>query len=84
MPESKGRPKSRASRPAPVAASTKQGPNPPWFVPVMVGLMLLGLLWVVTFYITQGGYPVGPLHYWNVAIGFVFMLAGFAMTTRWR
>lgn len=59
-------------------------PNPTWFVPVMVGLMVIGLLWVVTYYLTAGQYPVTAWHNWNLAIGFAFMISGFLMTTRWR
>jgi hypothetical protein len=58
--------------------------NPAWFVPVMLGLMLAGLLWVVTFYITSGGFPVPGIGYWNLIIGFSLMISGFLMTTRWR
>lgn len=58
--------------------------NPPWFVPVMLGLMLIGLVWVVTFYITGQQYPVTSWGMWNLGIGFAFILAGFAMTTRWK
>ena len=58
--------------------------NPSWFVPVLVGLMLLGLLWVGTFYITQQEYPIPSLGQWNLAIGFGLAMAGFAMTTRWK
>lgn len=58
--------------------------NPSWFVPVMLGLMLAGLLWVVTFYITQEKYPVESWGRWNLGAGFALILAGFAMTTRWK
>lgn len=58
--------------------------NPGWFVPLMVGLMLVGLAWVVTFYITQQEYPIPSLGQWNLAIGFGLAMAGFAMTTRWK
>jgi hypothetical protein len=58
--------------------------NPPWFVPVMLGLMLLGLVWVVTFYVTESKYPVPNIGYWNLGIGFGLMISGFMMTTRWR
>lgn len=58
--------------------------NPAWFVPVMLGLMLIGLVWVVTFYITQEQYPVQSWGRWNLGGGFAFILAGFAMTTRWK
>lgn len=88
MPESKGRPEARAkaaaAREEAARAARKQEPNPPWFVPLMCALMIVGLLWVATFYITQGSFPVGALGYWNLLIGFALMLAGFMMTTRWR
>jgi hypothetical protein len=58
--------------------------NPPWFVPVMLALMLVGLLWVVTFYITAGSFPIPGISYWNLIIGFGLMISGFMMTTRWR
>ena len=58
--------------------------NPSWFVPVMLGLMLVGLIWVVTFYITQEQYPVESWGRWNLGAGFTLMMAGFAMTTRWK
>ncbi|WP_084342518.1 cell division protein CrgA [Janibacter corallicola] len=58
--------------------------NPSWFVPVMLGLMIIGGLWVVTFYITQQQYPVPSLGNWNLGVGFVLIMAGFLMTTRWK
>lgn len=58
--------------------------NPPWFVPVMLGLMIIGLVWVVTFYVTSQRYPVPSWGNWNLGAGFAFILVGFAMTTRWK
>lgn len=58
--------------------------NPPWFVPVMLALMVIGGLWVVTFYITKQQYPVPSWGMWNLGVGFGLILAGFAMTTRWK
>lgn len=82
MPESKGRAK-RAYTPPPTGRKVKVG-NPPWFVPVMVGLMVLGLFWVVVFYVTAEQYPVPSLGRWNLVVGFGLMMTGFGMTTRWR
>ena len=91
MPESKRRPKAeqtskrRAQAGQSAARQTKAlGPNPPWFIPVMVGLMVLGLAWIVVYYVTQSSYPVGSLGNWNLLIGFVLLMSGFFMTTRWR
>ncbi len=58
--------------------------NPAWFVPVMLTLMVVGLLWVVTYYISDFSYPVRAWGQWNLGAGFALMMAGFAMTTRWR
>lgn len=83
MPESKGR--SKPSYTPPRTAQKAQGPNPRWFVPVMVALMVVGLLWVVTYYISGvHQFPVPPLGRWNLGVGFALMLSGFLMTTRWR
>lgn len=85
MPESRSRkktakPSSEAPRPTP-----KVEGNPRWLVPVMIGLMVLGLAWVVTTYITAPSYyPVPSLQQWNLAIGFGLIIAGFVLTTRWR
>lgn len=54
------------------------------FKPVMFGLMLLGLLWIMVFYLSQGLYPVRDIGYWNIFIGFAIVMCGFLMTTRWR
>ena len=82
MPESKGR--SKPAYTPPRSAKKDPGPNARWFVPVMLGLMVAGLLWVVTYYLTAGQFPVAAWHNWNLGIGFAFMISGFLMTTRWR
>ena len=70
---------------APHGAEQPRTPNPRWFVPVMLALMLIGLVWVVTYYISGANeYPVPQLGRWNLGVGFGFMMAGFLMTTRWR
>jgi Cell division protein CrgA len=82
MPESRIRRKAAFTPPPPKSPGIK--PNGRLFVPVMVGLLLLGLLWIVVFYISQTAYPVPNIKYWNLGIGFGIMLVGFGMTTRWR
>jgi hypothetical protein len=61
-----------------------QAPNPVWFRPVMFGFMLLGLLWLVVYYVSNQQLPVKDLHEWNIAIGLGIAFIGFLMTTRWR
>lgn len=59
-------------------------PNPVWFKPVMFGFMLLGLAWIVVFYVSQGLFPIADLGSWNILVGFGIAFIGFLMTTRWR
>ena len=82
MPESKGRPKTSFTPPRRAQKVTTG--NAAWFAPLMVGLMVVGLLWVVTFYITGQRFPIESLGRWNLGVGFGLLVAGFAMTTRWR
>lgn len=66
------------------STSAESAPNPVWFKPVMIGLMLLGLVWVLVFYISGTQYPIPGIAGWNLAIGFGIAFVGFLMTTRWR
>ncbi|ARJ03808.1 cell division protein CrgA [Humibacter sp. BT305] len=63
---------------------TAKSPNPVWYKPVMFGFMLIGLLWIIVFYVSQGILPVPGLGTWNILIGFGIAFIGFIMTTRWR
>lgn len=81
MPKSRGRDKP----PPPPEYTPKAVPaSPQWWAPVMVGLMIVGLIWVVVFYISSEQYPVPSIGRWNLGVGFALMLAGFGMTTRWQ
>lgn len=84
MPESRNRDKAPYTAPSEKRAQKVSSGNAAWFAPVMVGLMLLGLAWVVTFYITHQTYPVPALGRWNLGVGFALMMSGFMMTTRWK
>jgi hypothetical protein len=50
----------------------------------MIGLMVLGLLWIVATYLLNAEYPVPGIGQWNLLIGFALIIAGFALTTRWH
>lgn len=62
----------------------ESAPNPVWFKPIMLGLMILGLLWVIVFYLSNQALPVPGIGGWNLVIGFAIAFVGFLMTTRWR
>jgi hypothetical protein len=59
-------------------------PNPVWFKPIMFGLMLLGLVWIIVFYVSGTTLPVASLGDGNILVGFGILFVGFLMTTRWR
>ncbi|WP_122262105.1 cell division protein CrgA [Ornithinimicrobium cerasi] len=87
MPESRGREgaRERARRTSELPSQTQKiQTNPAWFVPVMCALMIVGVLWVATFYITAGAWPIESIRYWNLGIGMGLIMAGFAMATQWR
>lgn len=47
--------------------------------------MVLGLAWIVVYYIAGTELPLmKDLAWFNILIGFGFIFAGFAMATRWR
>jgi len=58
--------------------------SPTWLAPVMLGSFLIGLAWIVTFYISQTLYPIPDIGAWNMVIGFAFIGVGFSLATRWR
>ncbi len=66
--------------------SRHDAPNPVWFKPVMFGFMLLGLLWIVLYYITSSTVqlPVPAFGQANIFVGFGFVLIGFLMTPWWK
>ncbi|MCV2491239.1 cell division protein CrgA [Geodermatophilus sp. YIM 151500] len=90
MPKSKVRKKSVYTPPEGVlqsrAASARAArPSPRWYAPVMVTLMLLGLLWIVVYYVANERIAfLSALGPWNFAIGFGAMVAGLVMSMRWR
>ena len=57
--------------------------NPSWFVPLFCAFMIVGLIWVVVFYMTAK-YPIPGIGNWNLAVGFALIMIGFLMTVAWR
>lgn len=88
MPKSKVRKKRAYTPPADKAAPARAqpaGPSHPLYVAVMLGMMLLGLLWLVVNYLAgdQIGF-MGDLGAYNFLIGFALMIVGLLMTMKWR
>jgi hypothetical protein len=55
-----------------------------WVAPTMVTLLVLGLAWVVVYYLTQAELPIAALGDWNLAIGLALIAAGCVVATRWK
>jgi hypothetical protein len=84
MPESKGRAKPSSRVPADPAKESHPKPSPRWLVPVMLGAFILGLLWIVLFYLVPDAPVLSALGNWNMLIGFGLIMVGFGLSTRWR
>ncbi|NCX40908.1 MAG: cell division protein CrgA, partial [Burkholderiaceae bacterium] len=54
MPKSRIRKKKKDNRPAPIVAETNplELESPRWLAPTMVGAFLIGLFWIVIFYVS--------------------------------
>ena len=87
MPKSKVRKKTAYTPPSNVSRKPVKvaGPTHPAYVAVMLGLMLLGLAWLVVNYLAGDkiGFMV-TLGAGNFAIGFSLIVIGLLMTMRWR
>jgi len=82
-------PEKKPKAPKPITTNAEDAPNPAWFKPVMFGFMILGLVWIITYYVTSAQYPLGAgtpinLENWNILIGFGIAMVGFMMSTRWK
>lgn len=61
------------------------GPSHPAYITVMLGLMVIGLAWLIVNYLAGDKIPfMQELNAWNFAIGFAFIIVGLLMTMRWR
>jgi hypothetical protein len=55
-----------------------------WVAPVMLAMFVIGLAWIVVFYVTDGSMPIDSLDNWNIVVGFGFIAAGFGVSTQWK
>ncbi len=87
MPESKRR-KRNAFTPEQKMGGRKVARlgSPAWLAPTMVAFFIIGLTYLVVFYVAGSSVPVMNTlnNLVNVGIGFVFIMVGFALATRWK
>lgn len=72
-----------------VKANKQTDGNPAWFLPVTLTFLIVGLIWIMVYYISQTVYPLGsgtPINIGagNIVAGFGLMMVGFALLTRWK
>ena len=85
MPKSRIRKKADFTPPPDTKQSTAiKLTNRSWVAPVMLALFLIGLAWIVLFYVTEGSLPIKSLGNWNIVAGFGFIAAGFGVSTQWK
>lgn len=86
MPESKRRKQDEYTPVREVSRKPVKLDSPRWLAPTMVTLMIVGLLYIVVFYVAGNQIPfmVSLGNLWNVIIGFSLMAVGFFMATKWR
>lgn len=84
MPESKPRRKNKPESQDSRGSHAIDKPMASWYKPVMFGLMLLGLAWIIVYYLSQTLFPIPNIGGWNIVIGFGIAMVGFFMTTGWK
>ena len=83
MPKSRVRKKTVYTPPPPKSGRRKV--SPPWVGPTIVACLVIGLGWIAVYYITQGSVAgMSALGAWNLVVGFVFIVGGVALSTKWR
>ena len=73
----------RKNSDAAARAASGGGLNPRWWVPTALGLMLLGLVWVMTYYISSGAYPIPNVDAINIVVGFPYIMVVLNIMSRW-
>ena len=99
MPESKGRKaaetKAAVKRKSEAASAQQENrarkaslESAAWVAPTFIVVGLLGVLWLVVYYVTSATQIVVPLLTalggWNVLIGMGLMVAAFGIATQWK
>ncbi len=97
MPKSRVRKKKVYTPPAdvlprPTTATSKRRPSPRWVPVLAVTLIVLGIVWLVAYYLTNAFFslpdplaePLSGLGFWNLAIGFGALVASLLVLSRWR
>lgn len=87
MPKSEIRKKKVYTPPSdmlvPSSVSDKR-PSPLWLPVTAVSLIVVGIGWLVVYYLSETAYPVASWGYWNLAVGFGAMVTSLGLLSKWR
>jgi hypothetical protein len=86
VPESSSRNKKKSSDKVKVEKTPKKPRTTSrvWVAPLMLACWLLGLAWLVVFYVAGTDIPVmNDLGNWNLLIGMGLIAVGFVISTQW-
>ena len=87
MPKSRVRKKKVYTTPAdmrPTSAEATKQPSPTWVPVLAVALIVIGIAWLVTFYLSGQDYPIASWGFWNIGVGFGALVASLLVLSRWR
>lgn len=82
-----------AKKKAPKTPKQPEGPKAQrvgnrWAAPAMMASALIGLVWIVVFYVLSGTNVTIPyftdLGNWNLGIGMAFIMAAFGFAMKWE
>jgi Cell division protein CrgA len=69
----------------PPTKSPRRKVSPAWVAPTMVACFVIGLVWIVLYYVTESNMPVlSTLGAWNLVCGFGLIIVGVILSTNWR
>jgi uncharacterized membrane protein (DUF485 family) len=67
------------------ASKPKRKQSPRWLGPLILGLWVVGALYLIVAYFTNFEAPVmRDLGNWNIMIGFGMIATGFGLATQWH
>jgi hypothetical protein len=82
VPES--RPRKKATYTPPTSKKPARIGGARWIAPAMVAFWLIGLIWIVVYYVVPDLKYMRDLGGWNLVIGMGFIAVGFVLSTKWE
>ena len=83
MPESRPRKRTDYTPPATRRTTARAGGSR-WVAPAMIACWVLGLAWIVVFYLAPDLPYMREVGNWNLAIGMALIALGFIFSTKWE